>query len=157
MRKIIKLFVAILVSGFLSTSLFASNISLNLGYQNPGYSDAFGVNFMQSWTNFAYEFGVALFNYSNEEFTSLTKDAIFGSANLKYIFPGSAKVFIQGGNHFYYDSEDANGDSKFEFTDWFGGLGFFCGDLSKVYGYASLNYGEAKHFFNTIGFGVTLF
>ena len=42
MKKIMKLFVAILVSGFLSTSLFASNISLNLGYQNPGYADASG-------------------------------------------------------------------------------------------------------------------
>ena len=56
-----------------------------------------------------------------------------------------------------YISENEKGDAEFKFTDWFGGIGFFCGDLSKVYGYASLNYGEGKHFFNTIGIGVALF
>ena len=155
MRKFTKLCLASIFTFFLSTSLFGFNLSLNLGYENPGYGDCFGGNVMFSWTNVAIETGVALFTYNDGDFLSKVKDDIFADVNLKYVF--SNKIFIQAGHNFVYISENEKGDSEFKFTDWFGGIGFLIGNLNSVYGYASFNYGEFKHFFNTIGIGVALF
>ncbi len=160
MRKFTKLCLASICTFFLSTTLFGFNLSLNLGHENPGYNDAFGGNVMFSWTNVAIETGAALFTYHNEDFNDCFDDAIWAHVNLKYIFGGSgARVFIQGGEFFHYifEDEDKGIDSEFKFTDWFGGIGFFAGNLNSVYGYASLNYGEFKHFFSNIGIGVALF
>lgn len=160
MKTFVKIFASLFLTFFLTTSLSASNISLNLGFQNPAYGNQFGANLMHSWSNFAYEFGVSLFSYTNEEFTSATKDNLYGTLNIKYIFDGGkGRVFIQAGHNFtYFEKDEANNqDSDFEFTDWYGGLGILVGDLSSVYGYAALNYGEAEVFISSIGVGVCLF
>lgn len=160
MKRLTKLALASIFTFFLSTSLFGFNLSLNLGHENPGSRNSFGGNLMFSWTNIAIETGASLFSYANEDFQSELKDIIHSHVNLKFIFNGSGtRVFIQGGHFFEYitEDEDINRDAEFKFTDWFGGIGFFAGNLNSVYGYASFNYAEFKNFFSNIGIGVALF
>ena len=161
MKKFTKLCLASICTFFLSTTLFGFNLSLNLGHENPGVGGAFGGNVMFSWTNVAIETGASLFTYANEDFEDCFDDAIWAHVNVKYIFGGKsgARVFIQAGHFFNYwfEDEDVGRDAELKFTDWYGGIGFFGGDLGSVYGYASLNYGEFKQFFSNIGIGVALF
>jgi hypothetical protein len=138
----------------------ASDVSLNLGYQNAYRPDTIGINLMHSWTNFAYEFGFKLMDANGDRDFA---EELVGAVSLKYIFANSAMTpYVQFGYTFdlYAKGDDDKKELKLEFHDWYAGLGFMVGRLSGVYGFGSFNFyngSDKGTLFAQVGVGAKIF
>ena len=119
--------------------------SFNIANNNPPGA-TIGLNFMYLWSKVAFEIGVGSAKVNDTSNNSAQVNLLAGQLDLKYLFgSGGFRPYAQIGTGYSTSSSSSNSNTTAGLSaggSLYGGIGFF-GLGNSVYGYASINIGNA--------------